>query len=827
LLLTEPLQVGQFAIVDGEPVDRGPSAGVFHGKGPIDDRAELFILAEGTTPAGEAFAGHVVSALGHSFASLDMSLTGSLRRLFIETESSLRDWNAKSIAQHRVALGMSAFGRRGEQAVIAQAGPAVAFHLHDGALTMLAAEGSHAAAIGPAPVEPQLTRLAFAPGDRLLLISSHALRELDDELIAGILALPESQILPDLYRRVQGMRQVTVVLVTGPGERKGQPAEEATDDSPIIDATTGIGERSAESSFQPSLFIEDEDAESAVQSARAQLLEVAPRRAMETRVPVMMTEAPAPLLRAAGSDMESFQRIAAEGVARAARSRAAVATIAAEAPRPAWRTTGNGHVAHAVAPSAPITTPELAAATNSTNRERKSQSFSRGLVQPSAPAARPAPLPEDLPLAAELAAGRRYRNQPHAALPETLAQDREASLSGAPLVRPRTSMGGRWKGNNSFGGGRSAIGGQLPPTWMVIMGALAVLLILAGAVTVPRLLSDDHQARIATLVGGAQQRITGAATQADAGQQRQMLTEARSMLLEARDLGASLQTDQLISQVSASLTKLDNVAQPTAVEDVASLEQFGNKPVAVGRMALADDAAYLLDVNSGQVISVPLGGAEPKVIYAENKDDKRGKPVAIAQLDQTELGGSVLLIADAANHLWAYSGSAGVRAIAFAGTNNLTISDIAVSGRDLFVLDAGQSTIFRFLQTAEGYPNAPIKAVQSNDLASARRLMVDTDYVTTDANGTVHRFTTGTQLAVTFSESGIDKRLVAPETAQPLANNELAFLDASNSRIVVLRRDGGFARQYRAAEFDNASAFGIRNGQAYIFSGARLRKVTF
>ena len=42
-----------------------------------------------------------------------------------------------------------------------------------------------------------------------------------------------------------------------------------------------------------------------------------------------------------------------------------------------------------------------------------------------------------------------------------------------------------------------------------------------------------------------------------------------------------------------------------------------------------------------------------------------------------------------------------------------------------------------------------------------------------------------------------------------------------------VRRDGGFARQYRAAEFDNASAFGIRHGQAYIFSGARLRKVTF
>ncbi|MBK9342948.1 MAG: hypothetical protein IPN07_07890 [Dehalococcoidia bacterium] len=127
--MTEPLQVGQFAIVDGEPVDRGPNAGVFRGKGPADDRAELFLLAEGTTPAGEAFAGHVISDLGQVFAGLDMSLTGSLGRLFQEAERNVGDWNRKSIAQHRVALGLSAFGRRGEQAVIAQAGPTAAFLL--------------------------------------------------------------------------------------------------------------------------------------------------------------------------------------------------------------------------------------------------------------------------------------------------------------------------------------------------------------------------------------------------------------------------------------------------------------------------------------------------------------------------------------------------------------------------------------------------------------------------------------------------------------------------------------------------------------------------
>ncbi|MGH2610373.1 MAG: hypothetical protein ACRDHF_14935, partial [Tepidiformaceae bacterium] len=146
--MTDALRVGQFAIVDHEPVDRGPNAGVFRGRGPQDDRAELFIVAEGTTPAGEAFAGHVISALGQAFTSLDMSLTGALRRLFLEADQSVRDWNARSVAQHRVSLGLSCFGRRGAQSVIAQAGPTVAYHLSGGRVTAYSPSDEHARPIG-------------------------------------------------------------------------------------------------------------------------------------------------------------------------------------------------------------------------------------------------------------------------------------------------------------------------------------------------------------------------------------------------------------------------------------------------------------------------------------------------------------------------------------------------------------------------------------------------------------------------------------------------------------------------------------------------------
>jgi hypothetical protein len=824
--LTEPLQVGQFAIVDHEPVDRGPNAGVFHGKGPADDRAELFILAEGTTPAGEAFAGHVVSAIGQAFTGLDMSLTGSLRRLFADAERNLADWNRKSIAQHRVSIGLSCFGRRGDQAVIAQGGPSVAFHYHAGGVTPHFTDEAHGRPIGAAPAEPQLTRIPFAPGDRLLMISTAALAELDDELIAGILALPADQVLPDIYRRVQHIRHLTVLLVTGPGGAAAGSAAEATESDVMIDATISASpppSRPAEAgpTYQPSLFIEDER-EDVVFTARRQLLELSPRRQMEPVVPEAVEAAPAPLLRASGETTATLARIAADTQARAAISRAAVgslATAAAAAPlanRPAWRGPS----------SARPMDPPLNAGGGDSRRHPRRESFTRGLVPPGAPPTRPEVLNQDLPLVDDLAAGRRARVANATPVSETIAHEAGAAINGGgSLVRVRDSAGGRWKSNNTFNG--HATGAQLPPTWLVIAIGLGILLLLVGIVTVPRLLEGDDAERYVELLDNAAQRLATARVVPDPAEKRIALNEAQAMLLQAREIDASnAQAEQLFNEVAGALQVMDNVIEPVAVDVVATLDQFGEKSVAVVRMSIGPDAAFVLDANSSQVIALPLAGGEPRIVYSEDRGQERGRPVAIANLDASDLGGPVLLVADSLNHLWAYSDDAGLRAVAFNAGSGLTVTDIAVHDRDLYVLDSAQKTVFRYTQNDTGFPNPPAKALVTDDLANARRLMADTEIITSDEQGTLHRFING-QVALTLSQSGIDKTLVAPETAQALSKNEVALLDSPNDRIVVFRRDGAFDRQYRHKDFRAASAFAVRDGEVYIFSDSRLRRITW
>ncbi len=823
--MTEPLQVGQFAIVDHEPVDRGPNAGIFHGRGPAEDRAELYIVAEGTTPAGEGFAGHVVSAVGHTWNTLDLSLTGALRRIFEEARRNLGDWNRKSIAQHRVSVGLTCFGRRGNQAVLAQAGPSVAFHLHAGRVEAYYSDEEHGQPIGSGPASPpQLTRLPFVPGDRLLLLSTAALQEIDDDLLAGILALPAAQVLPDLYQRVRHLRHLTAVLVSNEaGARAAKTAEAEPETVPegeyVIGATGPAApalppgpapETPADAGFQPSLFI-DEPGE----PARVHLTEVN-RRSLSSVVMVPeapVVEIPAPLRKASGD--ATLTRLAAEGSARLAMARATAAALAvSRSPGPTWR-------------SEP--TLNEAGGEKGRRRGRRRDSFSRGLVREEAP-----PRPniidaEPAPLVDEMAAGRRASTRYFAPSAEAIAGENAASISGGgSLVRPRASMSGRWKGGGSLSRRRGTTMGQLPPTWIVVIVGLAILLSIVGALVVPGMLREQDSQRYARLVDDAQAKLATARVQQDPAERRSALTEAQALLLEARAADpAGAQAPQLINEVAGAISAMDAVKAPAAVDTIGDLSQFGDRPVAPSRLAVADDAVYIVDNASNQVISVTLATGEKKVIYGEDKDGKRARPLAAAYLQNSDLGNRTLLILDVAKALWSYTPAAGLKQVAFAAPASLDPADIAVRGRDLFVLDAKEGAVYRFSSGDGGFGSAPVKVLSTPDLAAARRLVVDDEIITSDANGTLRRFSG--QLSLVLSEAGIDRKLSAAQPPQLLgAEGDIAVADPAGDRIAVFRRDGTFDRQYRHKDFQGLIAFAVRDGVGYIFtSDGHLRRVTW
>jgi hypothetical protein len=762
----------------------------------------------------------VISAAGNAWNHLDMSLTGALRRLFADAQRNLRDWNRKSVSEHRVSIGMSCFARRGNHAVIAQAGPGIAFHWHGGEVHTYYPDEEHGRPLGPEDVEPQLTRIDFDPGDRVLVISTPVVHELDDELIGGILGLEAEKILAELYHRIQHLPNATVLLVQKPHARMAphdhEPAIEddyvigeempetpETHDEPLppepaarVEQPSTVNGHEPDHSYQPSLFIDDRD-EDIVRAARQKLVEIRPRE-RHASAPVAIADIPAPMRRAAGDNRLAV--LAADHRARAA----AVAGL---------RTTSHGFAS-------------FDGAMNDTRRRHRRDSFTRGLTKQEPPP-RPVPTLDDVPLAVDVAEDFRARNSVASPIADTIAVDHEASLaSGAPLVRVRPSMPGRWKGGGALSKRRHVpMAGQQPPTWLVILVGLGVLLTLVGFLVVPGMLDEKNEGQYAALMSEAQRKIATARANPDPASQRTEFREAQALLLEARDHeGAGPEVDQLIGEVAGALQVMDAVREPALVEEITSLEQFGEKPVAAARLVVGADHAYILDAASGQVIDIGLTTGDRRVVFGEDKEVGRGQPQAVAF---GEIGGNPhLLVVDANRALWAVDTAGAAHQVDFAAPKGLAATDIAIYGRDLFVLDASAAVIWRFSPTDNGYANAPVAALETPDLAAARRLFVDDEIVTSDADGTLHLFVN--QLSIVLSEAGIDERLV--EARQPNRvgkNGDIAIVDAPNDRIVVFRSDGAFDHQYRHKAFTGISAFAMHEGMGYVFAGGKLQRVLF
>ncbi|HEU5323162.1 MAG TPA: hypothetical protein VFX28_20315, partial [Methylomirabilota bacterium] len=126
-----------------------------------------------------------------------------------------RDWNRRSLKQHRVAAGVSCLALRGDEAYLGQVAPGAAAVLKDGSLQRL--QPRLPEALEPLGLHdefrPDFSRHELSPGDRILLLSSGLAAALsDEELTAALQALPE-ETLPLLYRKAKGMPYCAAVLV--------------------------------------------------------------------------------------------------------------------------------------------------------------------------------------------------------------------------------------------------------------------------------------------------------------------------------------------------------------------------------------------------------------------------------------------------------------------------------------------------------------------------------------------------------------------------------------------------------------------------------------
>jgi len=212
-MVTE-IWVGQFCIVGGEAREQGPWLGVFPARGSAL-ATDLYVLVEPALPGSEDFCQPLVAVIGRLFRQQRLSVTGALLASLRAAHNHLRDWNDRSLREHRVGAGATCLALRGAEAYLAQAGPALAYCRGQGKLRSLSPQ--EATAVEPigiaAEFYPTFSRCQVTAGDVLLLTSTSLPSIANDHVMEGLLALEAQDILPELYSLVRHLPEFAALLI--------------------------------------------------------------------------------------------------------------------------------------------------------------------------------------------------------------------------------------------------------------------------------------------------------------------------------------------------------------------------------------------------------------------------------------------------------------------------------------------------------------------------------------------------------------------------------------------------------------------------------------
>jgi len=151
---------------------------------------------------------------------------------------------------------------------------------------------------------------------------------------------------------------------------------------------------------------------------------------------------------------------------------------------------------------------------------------------------------------------------------------------------------------------------------------------------------------------------------------------------------------------------------------------------------------------------------------------------------------------------------------------------MTAADQKLYLLDSAAGTVYSVGITTDGIGIEPEVVLEADDLTEARYLLVSDGIVTVDDDGTVHRFDGG--VALKLSLGGIDSPLLEAEPPQDMGGTgNIALLDPSQDRVVVVSSDGTFVRQYRHDAFAQITALVVSQRGSFVVSGGALQSVVW
>ncbi len=209
------LWVLQFNIVAGQTLEDGPFTGAFPQRGGGDVPCDLYLLVEPALPGSEEYCNDVVNLVGESFHRYRVSVTGGLLRAIQAAHADLRGWNSRSLRDQWLAMGISALAVRGDEAYLAQVGPALAYVRCGGELrsfrpTIPEAQGPLGLSL---QAYPHFVHVDLSVGDVVLLASSTLEKVAMSRPLEHLLAGPPDECMPAIYQAARSLPCFGALLV--------------------------------------------------------------------------------------------------------------------------------------------------------------------------------------------------------------------------------------------------------------------------------------------------------------------------------------------------------------------------------------------------------------------------------------------------------------------------------------------------------------------------------------------------------------------------------------------------------------------------------------
>jgi len=228
------LWVGQFGMEGGEAREQTSWVGAYPDPGRAEEPSDLYVLVTPALPGSEEFCGEMKDVIGNSFHRHKLSLTGGMLHALRGAHQNLRDWNKRSLPDHKVAAGVSCLAVQDERAYTAQVAPARAVFFRRGELMTIEPELIEARE--PLGLEddfrPDFRRFDLEAGDRLLMLTPALAEGISDDDLVDLLGRAGEEALPQLYRRAQGVGDCgALLLIATDGPASAEPDSDANPDS--------------------------------------------------------------------------------------------------------------------------------------------------------------------------------------------------------------------------------------------------------------------------------------------------------------------------------------------------------------------------------------------------------------------------------------------------------------------------------------------------------------------------------------------------------------------------------------------------------------------